>query len=202
MARRDMVINLRLSYRPDGLRSVMGGRNRATGTRQGPTPDGASPPVRRISPAPRPSRPVPTTRASSVLGRQRVAAIRSPAVKDGGSGWGGAGCETIPSRPGVHVLTLPVKVLWVNGLVVRRWLLGAGVGRSEGSIGLLSLQRRRDIGQIPRGANVAVLVPSSLDRPEPTGPRPATVSESLSVVTKHASGDPAELNRNTGDYDG
>jgi hypothetical protein len=99
----------------------------------------------------------------------------------------------------VQALTLPVKVLRVNGLMDRLWILGAGVGRSQDSIGLPSLQRRRDIRQIPRGVNVAVLAPSSLDRPEPTGPRPATVSESLSVVTKHASG---ELNRNSGDYDG
>jgi hypothetical protein len=64
----------------------------------------------------------------------------------------------------VQPLTLPIKVLWVNGLMDRHWILGAGVGRSEDSIGLLSLQRRRDIRQIPRGVNVAVLVPSSLDR--------------------------------------
>jgi hypothetical protein len=70
----------------------------------------------------------------------------------------------------VQPLTLPVKVLRVNGLMDRHWILGAGVGRSEDSIGLLSLQRRRDFRQIPRGVNVAVLVPSSLDRPEPTGP--------------------------------
>jgi hypothetical protein len=101
--------NLRLSYRPVELRSVMGGRNRATDTGfddvewrglagEVRRPDGASPPVRRI-PCPEASRPVPTACASSVLGRQRVAAIRSPAVEDGGTGW--AVPDVTPFRGGL-----------------------------------------------------------------------------------------------------
>ena len=86
MARRDIVANVRLSYRPVALQSVMGGRKSSNGHLARVCPCWC----KSTGPAHLPCSETPATRPYlpriSVLGRQRVAAIRSPGVEGGRTG--------------------------------------------------------------------------------------------------------------------